>query len=112
MNIPRVLTGLLVILTPLVAAVPQRALASQRSTASFSLDVSAVALDVVVTDARGRFVRGLSPDDFRVLEDGVPQELTFFTSVGHPGHNAGASRQFVECAGEPEERAERREPIH
>ena len=84
MNIPRVLTGLLVILTPLVAAVPQRALASQRSTASFSLDVSAVALDVVVTDARGRFVRGLSPDDFRVLEDGVPQELTFFTSEGTP----------------------------
>ncbi len=84
MNIPRVLTGLLVILTPLVATMPQRALASQRSTASFSLDVSAVALDVVVTDTRGRFVRGLSPDDFRVLEDGVPQELTFFTSEGTP----------------------------
>jgi VWFA-related protein len=42
--------------------------------------VSAVALDVVVTDARGRFVRGLRQDDFLVLEDGVPQTVTFFTA--------------------------------
>ena len=46
----------------------------------FSVGVSAVALDVVVTDKKGRFVRGLKQDDFLVLEEGVPQELTFFTS--------------------------------
>ena len=46
----------------------------------FSVGVSAVALDVVVTDKKGRFARGLKQDDFLVLEEGVPQELTFFTS--------------------------------
>jgi hypothetical protein len=38
--------------------------------------VQAVALDVLVTDQEGRFVSGLKPGDFRVLEQGVPQELT------------------------------------
>ncbi|MFQ5789896.1 MAG: VWA domain-containing protein [Acidobacteriota bacterium] len=50
----------------------------------FSVDVSAVALDVVVTNKKGRFVRGLKQDDFMVLEEGVPQELTFFTSEATP----------------------------
>ena len=84
MNISRVLTGLLVLLTPIAATLQQGAAASQRSSASFSLGVSAVALDVVVTDARGRFVRGLTPDDFQILEDGSPQELALFTSEGTP----------------------------
>jgi VWFA-related protein len=44
------------------------------------VDVNAVALDVVVTDKKGRFVKGLKQDDFLLLEDGVAQELTFFTS--------------------------------
>jgi Ca-activated chloride channel family protein len=83
MNNSRLLTGL-VLLTMSVLATPRAAAADQLGTASFSLDVSAVALDVVVTDARGRFVRELTQGDFHVLEDGVPQELTFFTSEGTP----------------------------
>ena len=51
---------------------------------SFSVDVSAVALDVVVTDSRGRFVTGLKQDDFLVLDQGVPQELVFFTADPTP----------------------------
>ncbi len=54
----------------------------QETTHRFSVDVNAVALDVVVTDKKGRFVKGLKEDDFVVLEDGAPQELTLFTS-GH-----------------------------
>jgi Ca-activated chloride channel family protein len=46
---------------------------------SYPVDVRAVALDVLVTDQKGRFVAGLKRDDFRVLEEGVPQELSFFT---------------------------------
>jgi VWFA-related protein len=80
---PRVLTVLLVVLT-LLATMPHRAGAGQRGSASFSLGVSAVALDVVVTDARGRFVRGLTQDDFRIRENGTLQEVTFFTSEGTP----------------------------
>jgi Ca-activated chloride channel family protein len=50
----------------------------------YPVDVQAVALDVLVTDHKGRFVRGLKPDDFRVLEMGVPQELSFFTASRTP----------------------------
>ena len=46
----------------------------------FSVAVGAVALDVVVNDNKGRFVKNLKLDDFVVLEDGEPQELTLFTS--------------------------------
>jgi len=53
---------------------------AQEETHRFSVDVNAVALDVVVTDQKGRFVKDLSQDDFVVMEDGAPQELAFFTS--------------------------------
>lgn len=38
-------------------------------------EVSSVVLDVSVHDRTGRFVRGLGETDFRLREDGVPQEL-------------------------------------
>ena len=47
---------------------------------SFMVRVPSVTLDVVVADERGRFVTGLGPDDFEILEDGVPQEIRFFTA--------------------------------
>ena len=40
--------------------------------------VDAVLVPVVVTDRRGRFVRNLTRDDFRVFEDGVEQEIDYF----------------------------------
>jgi VWFA-related protein len=36
-------------------------------------------LDVVVTDAKGQSVRGLTKDDFVVLENGTPQPITNFS---------------------------------
>ena len=79
--------GLLIALLSLLAlrlaaaalAAPDPA-SQQEKHPRFSVGVSAVALDVVVTDKKGRFVRGLKQDDFLVLEESVPQELTFFTS--------------------------------
>ena len=50
----------------------------------YPVDVRAVALDVLVTDPEGGFVSGLRPDDFRVLEQGVPQELSFFSAGRTP----------------------------
>ena len=47
---------------------------------SFVVRVPSVTLDVVVADDRGRFVTGLAADDFEVLEDGVPQEIRYFTA--------------------------------
>ncbi|MGN6186647.1 MAG: VWA domain-containing protein [Thermoanaerobaculia bacterium] len=58
-------------------------------------------LDVVVTDAKGQPVHGLTKDDFVVLEKGVPQEVTNFSyfdesathaSIGNDGtHPAEAA---------------------
>ena len=87
MKTPRVLivVGLLALLALRLAAAPPRgAVSQQEGLPSFSVGVSAVALDVVVTDTRGRFVRGLTQDDFLIMEEGTPQELAFFTSEGTP----------------------------
>ncbi len=43
------------------------------------LDVNLVEMYVVVTDRKGRPVSGLGPDDFRVLEEGVPQKVATFS---------------------------------
>lgn len=44
--------------------------------------VRRVVLDVVVTDSKGLPVRGLTKDDFKVTEDGKPQEIVSFDAVG------------------------------
>ena len=50
----------------------------------FKSGVDLVALSVVVTDGRDRFVSGLSAADFAVSEDGVRQEITFFSATPVP----------------------------
>ncbi len=42
------------------------------------VDVPLVNLDVLVTTKDGQFVSGLKKDNFKVLEDGVPQTVTHF----------------------------------
>src|SRR3990172_7721211 len=37
-----------------------------------------VLTNVVVRDKRGNFVRGLKPDNFAILEDNKPQQITSF----------------------------------
>ena len=48
----------------------------QRTTLQVS--VRRVVVDVVVTDQKGKPVRGLTKDDFQVLEDGKPQQIRSF----------------------------------
>ncbi len=43
--------------------------------AQFKTDVDIVTLDVAVMDNKGHFIPGIPPDKFRVLEDGVPQQI-------------------------------------
>lgn len=50
----------------------------------FNVSVETVTLDVVVVDKKGRFVPGLKPESFEVLEDGVPQNVSFFTAQFTP----------------------------
>ncbi len=49
--------------------------------AFFSTATSAVLVPVTVRDRRGRFVEGLTRDDFMLAEDGVRQELSFFDAA-------------------------------
>jgi len=42
------------------------------------IDTDLVLVDVLVTDAEGRPVRGLRPEDFKIYEDGVERPVAFF----------------------------------
>lgn len=50
----------------------------------FRAGVDVVSLNVTVTDAESRFVRDLTRDDFEVFEDGVKQDVTFFSRSQQP----------------------------
>ena len=61
-----------------------------------TFDVSVVNVDVFVTDRQGNRVTGLTRDDFQILEDGKPVEITNFyaaeatAAAPAPGPNPGA----------------------
>lgn len=44
----------------------------------FRVKVDLVVLNVTVTNRQGRYVTGLKPTDFRVLEDNIPQKIAYF----------------------------------
>ena len=50
----------------------------------FKSGIDMVPLTVTVTDGSGKFVRGLTGDDFTIYEDGVAQPLSFFASENVP----------------------------
>ncbi len=56
-------------------------LSTPGSTLTLKTSTQVVTLDVVVTDANGHTVKNVPRDDFRVLEEGKPQALTFFEEV-------------------------------
>jgi Ca-activated chloride channel homolog len=46
---------------------------------TFRAGVDLVSLSVTATNAQGQYVTGLTEEDFLVLEDGLPQDLVFFS---------------------------------
>lgn len=62
----------------LVAASASVALAQAPRVPVIEVSTQVVSANVVVFDSAGRFVKGLTPADVELLEDGVPQEVTFF----------------------------------
>lgn len=48
---------------------------------TFRSEVTLVSTDVIPRDAQGRFVPDLTPSDFEIIEDGVPQTITSFTLI-------------------------------
>lgn len=58
-----------------LAALAMPAFAQEQPQFQERIDVSAVLLDVIVTDSRGNQILGLGPDDFIVRENGVEQQI-------------------------------------
>ncbi len=63
-----------------LAVAPQAAPSPSPTPRPFTLevDVGVVSVTAVVHDKAGRPVRGLGPRDVQILEDGVPQEVSYF----------------------------------
>ena len=51
---------------------------------TFRVKVDMVVLGFTVTDSKGRYVNGLKPSDFRILEDGIVQKLNTFAEGNKP----------------------------
>ncbi len=65
-----------------ISACAQEQTKAQAST--IRVDVSRVNVGVIVTDSRGKFVEGLQPSDFQILDNGAPQPVSDFASVDSP----------------------------
>lgn len=50
----------------------------------FRVKVDMVVLGFTVTDNKGRYVNGLKPKDFRILEDGIVQKISTFAEGNKP----------------------------
>ena len=59
-------------------------LAQAASEETLKVDVNLVTVGVLVTDSKGREISGLRSQDFRILEDGHPQNLSFFSAEKQP----------------------------
>ena len=74
--------------TPPPAQPPPQKPAEGRQRPTFRVDINFVEVDAVVTDAQGQFVRGLSQEDFEILEDGKPQRIETFSLIDVPVERA------------------------
>jgi Ca-activated chloride channel homolog len=48
------------------------------------VEVNTISVPVTVRRTEGGFIKGLSQNDFRIFEDGEPQEINFFAQEGLP----------------------------
>ncbi|MGA8595304.1 MAG: VWA domain-containing protein [Bryobacteraceae bacterium] len=56
----------------------------QEERPTFRVKVDMVVLSFTVLDQRGRYVNGLKPKDFRILEDDIPQKIATFGEGDRP----------------------------
>ena len=50
----------------------------------FRTKVDLVVLSFTVTDSKGRYINGLKPGDFRILEDGIVERVSTFADGNNP----------------------------
>ncbi len=75
---------------------------------TFRVEVNYVEIDAIVTDGQGNFVRNLSKEDFEIVEEGKPQELSVLSLVDIPVERTDAPL-FSPTAIEPDVRSNVRE---
>ena len=68
----------------LVAAVALAATVQAQQLPSYRAGVDVVSLSVTVTDASGRYVTDLTPDQLNVFEDGAKQDIAYFNRTNVP----------------------------
>jgi Ca-activated chloride channel homolog len=61
-----------------------RLLAQDARTPVFRSKVDLVVLSFTVTDNKGKYVNGLKPSDFRILEDGIREKISTFSEGNRP----------------------------
>jgi VWFA-related protein len=61
---------------------------------TFRVKVDMVVLSFTVTDNKGKYVNGLKPGDFRLMEDGIPQKLATFSEGNQPPVEIAADGTF------------------
>src|ERR1700742_4882328 len=59
-------------------------LAQEAKTPIFQSRVDLVVLSFTVTDSKGKYVNGLKPSDFRIMEDGIREKLSTFSEGNRP----------------------------
>ena len=80
---------------------------TQDPSATFRSSTSLVEVDVVVKDGDGRFVSGLTADDFEVLEEGKPQRIQHFYLVTEQPGASGELRADAVLPRSPDETGRR-----
>jgi VWFA-related protein len=80
----------------------------QRPPVTFKVEVNYVEIDAVVTDANGKFVRGLTKDDFEVVEQSKPQAISIFSLVDIPVETTDPPL-YAKAPIDPDVRSNRRE---
>ena len=58
--------------------------AQEAPTPVFKSRVDLVVLSFTVTDNKGKYVNGLKPADFKIMEDGIPEKLATFSEGTRP----------------------------
>jgi VWFA-related protein len=104
--VPPLLAALLSSL-PAAAQAPAPPDAPGEETFFESIDVQVVNLEVFVTDRQGQRVSGLTREDFEIIEDGKPVEISNFYAVAGGRSEAGESADPAEEPAAPaDDRAE------
>src|ERR1700747_949957 len=91
--------GLVFFLALVLPALSQKSPDSNARDFKLSVDVDLVIFNVTVTDTKGRSVKGLSKDDFRIVESGQDQTIQFVrpedtpATVGLVIDNSGSMRR-------------------